>query len=232
MKISELMHSDVVTVEPATSLKNVASLLVEHRISGLPVCPPDGRVVGVVSEADILMKEQGLPVELSGFLGRILDDAYGDTQRYDARTAEDAMTSPAITVSPNQEVAEAARLMTTKHVNRLPVVDGSTLVGIVTRADLVRAFQRDDESIRREIAEDVLLTTLWIAPGAVEVSVTEGVVSLAGTVETHTIAEIVEAYVRRVPGVVSVESQLAWHVEDAGRRRRRARPGRVPAARV
>jgi CBS domain-containing protein len=227
MKICELMHRDVVTVAPTTSLKDVASLLVEHRISGLPVCLPDGRVAGVVSEADILMKEQGLPVELSGFLGRILDDAYGDTQRYEARTAGDAMTSPAITVTPNQDVTHAARLMTTKHVNRLPVVEASTLVGIVTRADLVRAFQREDESIRREIAEDVLLTTLWIAPGAVEVSVEDGVVSLAGTVETHTIAEIVAAYVHRVPGVVAVESHLVWRVEDAGRRRRRTRSGRV-----
>jgi CBS domain-containing protein len=227
MKISELMHREVVTVAPETSLKDVASLLVEHRISGLPVCLPDGRVVGVVSEADILMKEQGLPVELSGFLGRILDDAYGDTQRCEARTAGDAMTSPAITVSPNQDVTEAARLMTTRHVNRLPVVDGSRLVGIVTRADLVRAFQREDEAIEREIAEDVLLNTLWIAPGAVEVSVHDGVVSLTGTVETHTISEIVEAYVHRVPGVVSVDSHLEWHVEDTGRRRRRTRSGRV-----
>ena len=232
MKISELMHAEVVTVAPTTSLKDVASLLVEHRISGLPVCLPDGRVVGVVSEADILMKEQGLPLELSGFLGRILDDAYGDVQRYEARTAADAMTSPAITVSPNQDVTEAARLMTTKHVNRLPVVEGSTLVGIVTRADLVRAFQRSDEAIAREIDEDVLLATLWIAPGAVEVVVEDGVVTLTGMVETHTIAEIVEAYVHRVPGVVAVESHLEWHVEDAGRRRRRTRSGRVTAARV
>lgn len=226
MKISELMQRDVVTVALETSLKDVASLLVEHRISGLPVCLPDGRVAGVVSEADILMKEQGPPVEPSGFLGRILD-ADGDTQRYEARTAEDAMTSPPITVSPAQDVTEAARLMTAKHVNRLPVVDGSRLVGIVTRADLVRAFQRDDEAIAREIAEDVLLTTLWIAPGAVEVSVEEGAVTLAGTVETHTIAEIVEAYVHRVPGVVSVDSHLGWHVDDTIGRRRRMRSGRV-----
>jgi CBS domain-containing protein len=227
MKISELMHREVVTVEPKTSLKDVAALLVEHRISGLPVCLPDGRVVGVVSEADILMKEQGRPLEVSGLVGRILDDAYGDTQRFDARTAGEAMTSPAITVSPRQDVVEAARLMTTKHVNRLPVVAGSTLVGIVTRADLVRAFQRDDEAIRREIADDVLLNALWIAPGSVEVAVETGVVSLSGTVDTHTVAEVVAAYVHRVPGVVAVESHLAWRVDDLDRRRRRTRSGRV-----
>jgi CBS-domain-containing membrane protein len=227
MKISELMQRDVITVAPETSLKDVASLLVEHRISGLPVCEPDGRVCGVVSEADILLKEQGLALELSGFLGRILDDAYGDTQRVEARTAGDAMTSPAITVAPNDDVTEAARLMTSKHVNRLPVVEGAHLVGIVTRADLVRAFRRDDESIRREIVEDVLLTNLWIAPEAVDVTVEDGVVTLAGTVETRTIAEIVVAYVRRVLGVVTLESSLDWRVDDTARRRRRTRSGRV-----
>ena len=227
MKIHELMQRDVVTVAPETSLKDVAALLVEHRISGVPVCEPDGRVVGVVSEADILMKEQELTVEFAGFLGRVLDDAYGDTQRYEARTAGDAMTSPAITVVPKQDVTEAARLMTSRNVNRLPVIEGSRLVGIITRADLVRAFERDDESIRREIAEDVLLATLWIAPGAVEVVVEDGVVTLTGQVETHTIAEIVDAYVHRVPGVVAVEPHLTWHIEDSGRRRRRTRSGRV-----
>jgi len=228
MKVAELMQPDVLTVAPETSLKDVASLLVERRISGVPVCLSDGRVAGVVSEADILMKEQGPAIELSGFLGRVIDNAYGDAARFAARTAGDAMTSPAITVSPKQDVTEAARLMTTHHINRLPVVDGSSLVGIVTRADLVRAFQRDDDAIRREIAEDVLLTTLWIAPGAVDVAVEDGVVTLTGQVETHTLAEIVDAYVHRVPGVVAVEPRLVWQVEDTGRRRRRTRSGRVP----
>jgi len=227
MKISELMHRDVVTVAPTTSLKAVATLLVEHRISGVPVCEPGGRVIGVVSEADILMKEQGLPAEQSGFLGRVIDDAYGDTQRFGARTAGEAMTAPPITVSPRQDVTEAARLMISKHVNRLPVVEASTLVGIVTRADLVRAFQRDDESIHDEIAEDVLLAMLWIEPGAVEVSVVDGAVTLAGTVETRTIAEIVEAYVHRVPGVVAVESRLGWRIDDRSRRTRAGRLARV-----
>jgi CBS domain-containing protein len=190
------MRRDVVTASPETTLKQVARLLVEHRISGVPVCLADGRVVGVVSEADILSKE------------------------HEARTAQDAMTSPALTVSPCQDVAEAARLMTARYVNRLPVVEGPTLVGIVTRADLVRAFQRDDIAIEHEIADDVLLATLWIAPGSVQVVVEDGVVTLDGTVETHTIAEIVAAYVRRVPGVVDVVSGLEWHVEDGSLRRR------------
>lgn len=218
MKISELMHRDVVSVSPETTLKEVAALLVQHRISGVPVCLPDGRVVGVVSEADILVKEQVEPLEVSGFLGRLLDNAYGDHARYEAATAGDAMTSPAITVSPQQDVVEAARLMTSKHVNRLPVVDGSQLVGIITRADLVRAFDRTDDELSHEIADDVLLHTLWIEPGSIEVDVEDGVVGLTGRVETRTIAEIVAAYVRRVPGVVAVHSQLTWAFDDNARR--------------
>jgi CBS domain-containing protein len=220
MKISDLMHRDVVTATPEMTLKQVARLLVEHRISGLPVCLPDGRVTGVVSEADILMKEQDRPVEISGFLGRMLDDAYGDNRRFEARTAGDAMTSPAITVGPGQSIAEAARLMTLKRVNRLPVVEGSHLVGIVPRADLVRAFQRDDITLADEIANDVLLRDLWIAPGSVRVGVEDGVVTLEGIAETRTIAEIIVGYVRRVPGVVDVVSHLDWHVEDGSRRQR------------
>jgi CBS domain-containing protein len=220
VKISELMHRDVISVSPETTLKDVAALLVRHRISGVPVCGPDGRVLGVVSEADILLKEQGVPLELGGFLGRLLDDAYGDSVRFDATTAGQAMTAPAVTVAPDQPVAEAARLMTARHVNRLPVVTGSTLVGILTRADLVRAFDRDDAAIADEIADDVLLRTLWIEPGSMDVRVDSGVVTLEGGVETRTIAEIVESYVRRVPGVVAVHSELTWAVDDTERRRR------------
>jgi CBS domain-containing protein len=227
MKISELMQREVVTVTPSATLKEAATLLTQHRISGLPVVEADGRLVGVVSEADILRKEDGLPLELSGFFGRLLEDAYGDQERYDARTVEQAMTPTPITISPSADVVEAARLMTTHHVNRLPVVDRDRLVGIVSRADLVRAFQRDDEAIEREIADDVLLSTLWIEPGSVEVTVEDGVVSLAGRVETKTIAEIVAAYVRRVPGVVAVESSLEWGFDDLARRRRTF-AGRAP----
>lgn len=220
MKISELMQRDVVVVATTATLKEAATLLTQHRISGLPVVAPDGRLVGVLSEADILCKEDGHPVELSGFVGRLLEDAYGDQERFDARTVEEAMSTPPITISSRGDVVEAARLMTAHHVNRLPVVDGDRLVGIVSRADLVRAFTRDDEAIEREIAEDVLLSTLWIAPGSVEVGVDDGVVTLTGRVETKTIAEIAAAYVRRVPGVVAVESSLEWGFDDLTRRRR------------
>jgi CBS domain-containing protein len=117
--------------------------------------------------------------------------------------------------------------MTARHVNRLPVVDGSRLVGIVTRADLVRAFQREDAAIEREITGDVLLSKLWIEPGSVELDVDDGIVVLHGTVETRTTAEMIAAYVRRVPGVVAVESHLDWDTDDTARRHRTL-AGRFP----
>jgi predicted transcriptional regulator len=128
------------------------------------------------------------------------------------------MTSPALTIEPCRPVAEAAKLMVEKGINRLPVVSGGRLVGIVTRADLVRAFHRPDEEIEHEISDDVLLSTLWIDPGRVSISVSNGEVSLSGEVETRTQAELVEAYVRRVPGVVDVHSELTWTVDDLARR--------------
>jgi len=227
MKINEIMRRDVVTVAPQTSLKDVAALLVARRISGMPVCSEDGRVVGVISEADIVQKEQADDFASSAVLGRLLDQAYGDGIRFAARTAGGAMTSPAVTVRSRDEVAVAAHLMVTRRVNRLPVVDGSRLVGIVTRSDLVRAFDRDDTAILREIEKNVLTTMLWIDPATLDVSVDEGVVTLDGSVDTKTIAEIVRSCVRRVPGVVDVESSLTWRTDDLVRRRRTL-SGRIP----
>jgi CBS domain-containing protein len=132
-----------------------------------------------------------------------------------------------VTIRSRDDVAHAAHLMITKRVNRLPVVDGTRLVGIVTRSDLVRAFDRDDTEILGEIEEDVLRSTLWIDPESIGVSVEDGVVTLDGCVETKTAAEIVRACVRRVPGVVDVDSRLTWRVDDLVRRRRTL-AGRMP----
>ena len=211
MKISEIMTSDVLAVAPETPLKEVAHLLSDHRISGVPVVDGERRVVGVVAESDIVRQEQGAERE-RGLLARVVD---GPPVRLEARTAAEAMNAPAVAVRPDDEVAEAARLMTQHGVNRLPVVDDAgELAGIVTRADLVRAFARPDAEIERELREEVLLRTLWIDPAAVRVSVTDGEVALAGDVEQKADAELLEYFASRVPGVVSVRSELAWSLED------------------
>ncbi len=217
MRVDEVMTTDVVTVAPETTLKEVAALLSGRRISGVPVCDADGRVLGVVTEADILWKELGLGPG-RGVLERLLERASGEDTRVGARTAGEAMSAPPITVAPDAPVAHAAELMIEHGVNRLPVVAGDTLVGIVARADLVRAFTRSDEEIAREIGDDVLLRTLWVDPDSVSLAVVDGDVTIAGEVENRTTAELVEAYVRRVPGVVSVISRLTWRIDDRSRR--------------
>ncbi len=216
MKVKDVMTTDVVTVDPNDSLKQVATILSGRGISGVPVVDEDGSLLGVVSEADILVKERG-PAERRGLLGWLLEpDA---PQKLEARTAGEAMTAPARTIGADRQVSEAASRMLEESVNRLPVVDDEgKLLGIVTRADLVRAFVRSDADIERELREDVVLRTLWIAPEGLNISVEGGNVKLGGQVETKSDAELVEAFARRVPGTVSVASDLTWEVEN-GRKR-------------
>jgi predicted transcriptional regulator len=149
---------------------------------------------------------------------RVLELAYEAEERAAATTAGEAMTAPAITVRPDAAVALAAELMIEHRVNRLPVVADGRLVGIVARADLVRAFNRTDEEIEREISDDVLLHTLWVDPDSVSLVVFGGKVSVAGEVENRSTAELIEAYIRRVPGVVSVHSGLTFRIDDLARR--------------
>lgn len=163
MKVRDLMTSVVITVRPETSLKKVGTILARCGISGVPVVDADGRVIGVVSEGDILFKERG-PSQQKGRLARRSDThAKGDELKVEAQTAAQAMTAPAKTIAPWRPVSAAAAQMLEEGVNRLPVVDDeSRLVGIVTRADLVRAFVRPDAEIRREIRDEVLERALLL----------------------------------------------------------------------
>jgi CBS domain-containing protein len=218
MTVEDLMSRDVLTVSPETPLKEVAALLSQHGISGVPVCDENRHVLGVVSEADILRKEEGGAPHATGVLSWLFEPDDESLAKVTARTAGEAMTSPAITIEPARPVSEAARVMGERSINRLPVVLDGELVGVVTRADLVRAFHRPDEEILREISEDVLLRTLWIPPDRARISVENGEVTLAGKLESRTQAELAVAYVRRVPGVVDVKSELTWSVDDLARR--------------
>jgi CBS domain-containing protein len=187
------------------------------------VCDIEGHVLGVVSEADILYKEHD-PREghAGGPLGWIVDGApnFAGYVKAKALTAEKAMTSPAITAAPEATVAEAARLLSEHGINRLPVVEEGLLVGIVTRADLVRAFTRSDADIAEEIRTEVLGRTLWAEEGSVEVEVSHGAVSLSGRLDRRGDAELLERLAARVPGVISVASSVAWNVDDVSRRGR------------
>lgn len=208
MRVRDVMTKDVATVAPNTELRDVAWLLVDRRISGVPVVE-GGRVVGVVSQRDILFKERPSDGLHRGVLAWLMDE--GDLMlKIDARTAQAAMTAPPVTIGSTRSVADAAALMLDEGVSRLPVVDGHELVGIITRHDLVRAFARSDEEIWQEIESDPLLRSYWRRPGAHHVRVERGEVTISGKVGSKDEARLVEAFVDRVPGVVAVNSRLHW----------------------
>ena len=217
VQVGQVMTRDVVSVTPETPLKDVATLLVERGISGLPVRDDDGAVVGVLSEADLLVKQGGPKRPSGGVFAWLVDSATApDVAKLRAHTAGEAMTSPAITVEAGTPVAEAARTMVELGVNRLPVVDDGQLVGIVTRADLVRLFTRSDEEIAREIREDVAGRMLWIDDSRLEVEVERGEVRLRGQLDTEVEAELLERRIQLVPGVVGVRSELTWALDRKG----------------
>ena len=211
MKIADAMSTDVVSVSPEAPLKDAAALLVRRRISGLPVVEA-GAVLGVLSEADIVARSTGGRRDSPGLLGALFGDR--DEGSIAAAQVRDAMSSPAITIAPERQVADAARVMVERGVNRLPVVEDSALVGIITRADLVRAFVRPDSNIEREIRDDVAETALWIDSGRLDVTVDDGVVKLTGEVERRADAQLLERFTAAVPGVVSVRSELRWKFDE------------------
>ena len=221
VRVGDVMTRDVVSVTPETPLKDVAAVLVERGVSGLPVCDADGAVVGVLSEADLLVKQGGSPQRPGGLFAWLVETSSApDLAKLRARTAGEAMTAPAITVPAGSSVSEAARTMVSLGVNRLPVVEDGRLVGIVSRADLVRLFTRSDEEIARDIRQDVV-KRLWIAPERIEVEVEQGEVVLRGEAETEVEAELLLKRIPLVAGVVGVRSELSWAVDRSGNSSRR-----------
>jgi CBS domain-containing protein len=214
--IDEVMTKDVFTVTPETPLKEVAKLLVDYRISGVPVVDA-GVVVGVVSEADLLIKEagdDGIAPRRPGWLRGGGHEADERRSKIAATDAGHAMTRPAVSGTPDMPLATAAALMTERHVNRLPVIQDGRLVGIVTRADLIRSFVRSDDEIAATIGDEVLRRVLWLDPASFVVTVHDGIVSISGEVDRRSTAEAIETAVAFVEGVVAVEAFLPWSFDD------------------
>ncbi|WP_418960906.1 CBS domain-containing protein [Streptomyces tritici] len=189
IKVGGLMTDNVLSAVPATSFREVAKMLAEHDISGVPVVDDDDHVVGVVSESDLLARHEP--------------------------TVRDLMTTPAVTVHAEETVADAARLMVRRGVERLPVVDEEErLVGIVTRRDLLCVYLRPDAEIRRRIREDVLSDVMELAADAVDVHVLDGVVTLGGRLRRRSQALTLVGLAERVDGVVAVVDRLSFHEDD------------------
>ena len=209
--VKDVMTTHVVSVTADASFRTMAAALREYRVSAFPVVDDDGKVIGVVSEADMLAKEaldsepDGMPGMMAGLLRR------REHEKARGTTAGDLMTSPPVTVKPDDPLERAARLMYTRKVKRLPVVDErGHLVGIIGRADLLSVFDRPDEDIRREILDQVIKHDLRTDPAAFTVTVKDGIVTLSGLAETSEFGNDIVQRVRHVPGVVAVRDRFSY----------------------
>jgi CBS domain-containing protein len=209
--VSDVMTSRVVWVKQDAPYKEMAARLRENRVSAFPVLDDEGKVIGVVSEADLLTKEaldggyEGMPGMIGGLLRR--------KEQGKARgvTAADLMTRPAVTISPDAAIENAARLMYKSKVSRLPVVDADGhLTGIISRADVLSVFDRSDHEIQSQITRDVLLEEFLVDPDAFAVTVNDGVVTLAGVPENNEVGHEIVRRVRHIPGVVAVRDRLTY----------------------
>ncbi|MFF5842925.1 CBS domain-containing protein [Streptomyces massasporeus] len=222
-KVGSLMTMDVVRAEYGTPAEDVARLLTDHRIGGLPVVDQDDQVIGVVSASDLTAHEPARadPRRSRSRFGfpELSPAARRRTAQASARTAGELMSAPPVTAHAEDTIVEAARTMARRGVNRLPVLDEEDrLVGVVTRRDLLRVFLRPDAEIREEVIEEVLVRVLWLMPRSIDIVAADGVVTLAGRLENRSEAEIAVAMTRQIDGVVAVVGELTWRLDDTRQR--------------
>ena len=205
--VKDVMTTRVIWVKKDATFREMAVALRDHRVSAFPVIDDDGKVIGVVSEADMLTKE-ALVDEL-GIFGGILHRR--DQAKARGIIAGDLMTTAVVAVRPGDTVEHAAKLMYDRGVKRLPVTDESGhLVGIISRADVLSVFARTDEDIRKEITEDLLLGEFYTHPRTLNATVKDGIVTLAGVPETNEVGHEFARRVRHVQGVVAVRDRLTY----------------------
>ena len=197
--VRDIMTTGVVTVRPDTPYREVAAMLRQHRVSGFPVTGDDGKVVGVVTETDLLALVAG--------------QYHRGHRAAERATADDLMSRPAVTVSPDELVKTAAGLMRKRRLQRLPVVDhDGRLAGIVSRSDVLSVFDRSDEEIRREVAQDVIADGFFTDPARFTVTVHKGVVTLEGAPGSAVLGASIVAQVEHLEGVVAVRDRFTYPV--------------------
>ena len=195
MNVVDLMTTEVIAVSRDTGLREAARLMFRNRVSGLPITEPDGTLIGIITEADFLRLE----VERQ------------EGARDQVATVGEVMSIGVVTIRPEMEIYEAAKIMAVQEVKRLPVVDDDNrLLGVISRADIVSIFTRPDDVIEDEIREDLLRRVLFIDPDELGVSVTNGVVALSGEVGTRAEASMLEELTNRLDLVFGVETKLTW----------------------
>jgi CBS domain-containing protein len=231
MNVADVMTQKVISVTPETTVAETAQLLLQHRISGLPVVGPGGAVVGMVTEGDLLRRiETGTQRRHSRWLeflttpGRLAQE-YTDAN---ARRVGEVMTEDVVSVTPRDSLPEVVRLMEHRHVKRLPVIEAGRLVGIVSRADLVRALLHnlaepsgkppgmpsgddvtDDAEIRERILAEIAKQP-WGPRASVDVRVTTGTVELYGSITDERERSALRVLAENLPGVKAVRDNLVW----------------------
>ncbi|WP_086830427.1 CBS domain-containing protein [Streptomyces sp. NRRL B-24572] len=211
--VADVMTKKVVAVLPGAEFKEIITTMERWKITAVPVVEGEGRVVGVVSEADLLLKEEFHDHRL----GLVEQLRRGDvTAKAGSRRADDLMTAPAVTIAPEASLPQAARLMAAHRVKRLPVVDASGMIqGIVSRSDLLKVFLRTDEDLAAEVRHEVVAHLFPLSRSQVDVRVDDGVVTLSGNVRDSARIPLAERLARAVEGVVDVRCELT--AEDVGR---------------
>jgi CBS domain-containing protein len=214
--VRDVMTTRVIWVKKDATFRDMAVALREYRVSAFPVVDDERKVIGVVSEADMLNKEAlaDEPGVISGILHR------RDVAKARGVTAGDLMTAAVVAVRPDDTVEHAAKLMYDRKVKRLPVTDADgRLVGIISRADVLSVFDRTDEAIRQEVLDEILLGEFLVDPHAFDVTVKDGIVTLIGVPETSETGHAIIRRVQHVQGVVAVRDRLDYPppVRPAGR---------------
>lgn len=220
MLVQDVMTVDVAAVREKTTLRVIAELLVNRKVSGLPVVDADCRVVGVVSEADLLHK---VACTRPGTHNSKRAGAWWRLRRHRVpiasadvpMTAAGLMTHQPATIRADASIVTAARMMEYHEVKRLPVVDSDArLCGIISRRDVMRVFLRTDQELVRRVRRDVLAVALPKGAGTVHVAADNGVVTLTGHLAKHSQSRAVIRLAEEVDGVIAVVDQLSW---DDGR---------------
>jgi CBS domain-containing protein len=206
--VRDVMSTHVIAARESASFKEMAAMLRNQRVSAFPVIDDDNKVIGVVSETDLLAKEA-----LEGTVPRTLQSM--TRQRVQSQvngvTAADLMTKPAVTIGPDEPVTHAARLMYNQRVKRLPVIsDDGVLIGIVTRSDVLSVYSRPDAEIQHAVIQDLILGTYRFNPDTFTVTVKDGIVTIEGTPETTPAGHDIIGAVRHMEGVVAVRDRLSY----------------------